>query len=378
MAERQIACPKCQTMLSVPEQGRVLFARCGRCRHRFVIPSAGQTAQAAAPAESRENGDILSESQVQQFVQQASAAEEDWHEQDAQAASAEGAQAPEGPPGMRMVKFAKEGVLLEFPAEMLRNRELRCAMPRRCLRCGAQRHLLAHVVIFSHQLVDSISLEDERMAGALVLGEDQVREHSSEELLDRMPLVPNVPAPANLPMIYYVCDMCSPEGLIGGQIRSSLCRLGISRPRRAAEFLAAAAGAVHPDTITLQKYVESLAENPWERLSSTVQHRIEQWFKPAGAERFLAYVPDRDHARTEDGMNGVLISTDRLIYHIGRRHYETTLGKALRLQYSSDGPRGHIRITTPAWEVKHLVLDREGIMLLRRGLTIGKYKPLWE
>ena len=109
----------------------------------------------------------------------------------------------------------------------------------------------------------------------------------------------------------------------------------------------------------------------------TVQHRLEQWFKPEAKERFLAYVPDRDHARTEDGMGGIVVSDRRLIYHTEMRHRETPLGASLRITVASHGFARRIAIKTDSWEVIAMTLDREGMSGLRRALLLGKFPMVW-
>jgi hypothetical protein len=285
---------------------------------------------------------------------------------------------------VRLVKFGDAGALLEFQAARLKEIAFRCAMPRRCLRCGTSVHLLAHVIIYSGALVDNVSLEAEHAAGELRLAEDQVRDLSPEQLLDRLPMVPNVPSPANLPMPYWVCDMCSGAGLLGGQIQvnsqtgNGWCRLRVRNLRRAMEFMEAAGAKDTKGFADLSEHLESSKENPWEQLPSVVQHRVEQWYKPGSGEQYIAYVPDRDHARTEDGMSGLLISNHRLIFHTRLRHSETTSDKPLKLQMSNDGGKLVLKLETPTWDIKHLMLDRDGATLLRRSLIASGFNPVWQ
>jgi hypothetical protein len=285
---------------------------------------------------------------------------------------------------IRLVKFGDAGALMEFQAARLREVSFRTAMPRRCLRCGTSSHLLAHIIIYSPVLVDNVSLEAEHAAGELRLAEDQARDLSPQQLLDRLPMVANVPAPGNLPMPYWVCDMCSGAGLIGGQIQvnsqtgNGLCRLRIRNLRRALEFMEAAGSGATRTFKQLREHVESSIENPWEQLPSVIQHRVEQWYKPGGGEQYIAYVPDRDRTRTEDGMSGLLISNRRLIFHTRLRHSETTSEKPLKLQLSNNGGKLSVKLETPIWDIKHLVLDRDGANLLRRALVVSGFKPVWE
>ena len=162
------------------------------------------------------------------------------------------------------------------------------------------------------------------------------------------------------------------------QSGNGICRLKIRSLRRALEFMEAAGGGATKAFKQLRERVESNVENPWEQLPSVIQHRVEQWYKPGQGEQYIAYVPDRDRTRTEDGMSGVLISNRRLIFHTRLRHSETTSEKPLKLQLSNDGGKLSVRIETPVWDVKHLVLDRDAANLLRRALVASGFKPIWE
>jgi hypothetical protein len=286
--------------------------------------------------------------------------------------------------GLRLVKFSSREALLEFPAGRLEDPHFRCAMPRMCLRCGQRNHLRAHVIIFTPELRDSFSLEEEHAAGGLVLSDKEVRGLTSEQILARLPKVPNVPPPGDLPMPYWVCDMCTAVGLVSGQINvnpethKGICQLRIHSLRAAEQFMAAAGAGETPDHDALQHKLDAQDENPWDDLPETIQHRIKQWYQPRQEERFVAYVPDRDRSRTEDGMAGILLTTDRMIYHQSYRHDEMSIHQPAELVLSMAGPKGDLRVRTPEWEVKRMRLDRDGIKILRRGLFKASANAHWK
>lgn len=384
MRQRQINCPACHAVLQIPPGHADCVVRCGHCKHRFRLPKCmGITDDTVASwlqdgARLRDADDDVSISEPSQESVSGSTVVLSAH--DVPETAVHESQEDQ----IRLLKFGGAGALFEFAASHLKDIAFRCAMPRRCLRCGARSHLLAHVIIYSPQLVDNMSLEAEHAAGQLMLREDVIRDLSCDQMLDRLPLVPNVPAPGNLPMPYWVCDMCSGANLISGQIQvnsetgNGSCRLKVRNLRRAEEFLERAGGKESKSYQVLHAHLESASENPWEQLPSVIQHRVEQWFKPASGEQFMAYVADRDHTRTEDGMSGLLISNKRLIYHTRLRHQESLLGQDLKITVSSSAGKMNIRLDTPKWQVKHLVLDRDGANLLRRSLTLGSFQPVWQ
>ena len=369
--ERQIACPTCKTLLNVPAGcgGRVV--RCGRCRQRFRLPEE----------------EIHSDHDIASWLDESPGEGiELGQEMDFSGglpqSPGDTIHPPIGGP-LRLVKVEPGGVLMEFPASRLLDPLFRCAMPRKCLKCSTKSHLYAHVIIYSGHMTDSISLEAEHSAGALVLSDQEARTLAAEELLARLPKVPSVPPPADEPMPYWLCDMCSAAGVISGQITvnpatgQGTCRLKIDNVRQAHEFLIATGGTGVEGYNELEHLLSHMVESPWDSVPLAVQHRLEQWFKPAPDERFLAYVPDRDHARTEDGMSGVVISDRRLIYHTEMRHRELGVGSSLRIAVASHEHNRRIDIRTDSWEIRTMTIDREGLAALRRALLLGQFRPVW-
>jgi len=374
-----VHCPACGTVLDVPAEYTHTHARCGKCHTRFLLPKReavventiadwliGEEEPEEAPARTE------SEPSLEEFAHRP---DEEHSGRTSVLSAIRG--------DIRLVKLEKRSALFEFPTRRMRDMSFRCAMPRICLQCNSRAHLHAHVIIFTTQMVDSATLESEHSAGALKLTEDEVHDLQGEELLARLPHLPNLPPPADLPMPYWLCDMCGTSGAISGQIlgdpakEDSRLRLLIRNLRGAAEFMAAAGGKDQPGYTKLAERIEATTEVPWDQVSLSVQHRLQQWFKPKGSEMFLAYVPDRDRVRTEDGMAGLMISTKRLIYQGKLRHRECGIAHPMEFQLAMGREAGRLRIKTPGWEISHLTLDRHGLQSLRRALTLGKFQASW-
>jgi len=369
-------CPGCGTTLLLPPGCANCFVRCSHCRCRFRLPRRIR----------------VSEETITDWL---SVEEDDDEAPDERAA---GAAAPTEPQvssggtsvlpaihheGIRLLRADAQGALLEFAAGRLREHAFRSAMPRRCLHCGVRKHLHVHVILYAAQFASPISQQAEYSAGALSVSEDEAQTLSNDEILRRLPAIPNVPSPANLPMPYWLCDLCAGADPVRGQIQVNpetgvgWCRLLIRSLRRAEEFLLAAGGAGTAAHEELRQSMATLSENPWDSLPLLVQNRLSQWFRPEPEERLLAYVPDRDHARTEDGMAGLVVSSHRLICHTPLRHRESPVRERLELSLSMGGHRGNVRIRAAEWEVKHFAIDLEGLNRLRTALATGKYRALW-
>jgi hypothetical protein len=347
--------------------------RCGSCRFRFRLPKRIAVTDDAI-------ADWLGEGRKGEPPH---APEKPPSREEQTAASQSTAVLPAVSDPIRMVKSDASGALFEFPSNRLLDPQFRCSLPRRCLRCGTAAHLSAHVVIYATHLVDGLDQEGKRLAGSLVLRGEDVRSLSNEELCKRLPRVPEAPPPADLPMPYWLCDMCTERDLISGQIRLDsntgvgLCRLWIGNLHVAEAFLVATGGKGSASHVELQQRIAATTENPWGFLSPAVQNRLQQWFKPQGGEHFLAYVPDRDLTRAEDGMAGIVVSNKRLLCHNAMRHREAAVVESLEIEDTTVEDRHHLRIKSPAWEIRKVTVDREGLVVLKAALTKGMFRVTW-
>ncbi|MCJ7543254.1 MAG: zinc-ribbon domain-containing protein [Phycisphaerae bacterium] len=373
MRARQILCPACGTVLDVPPGKADCFVRCGNCRHRFRLPKRIAVTDDAIT-------DWLVEGRTPE--EDKHAAERRLRPQEEAASSAGTAVLPAISDAIRLVKSDAAGALFEFPAARLSDPAFRCAMPRRCVRCGAPSHLVAHVIVYATHLMDGSFASSQAAWGDLVLRGEGVGEMPNAELLERLPVVPNVPAPADKPMPFWLCDMCTVGDLISGQIRSGgesvgLCRLWIGSLRRAEEFLVAAGGRDSPGHAELRHRIASLVDDPWAALPLAVQNRIHQWYRPQPGEHFVAYIADRERARSEEGLAGIVVTDRRVIYHTSVRHKEAGQSEKFELTETVESGRAWLDVRCSSWDVKHVAVDRDGLGRLRSALTRGRFAAVW-
>jgi hypothetical protein len=374
MRTRQVLCPGCGTILDVPPGKADCFVRCGRCQHRFRLPKriavtedavTNWLAEGRTPAEAKHAADRQS------------------HPPEEPAAATGTFVLPAVSDAVRLVKCDINGALFEFAANKLNEPAFRCAMPRRCLRCGLRTRLEAHVIIYTTHLTDGSFSAAQVAGGDLGLRGEGVAELPNDDLLRRLPRVPNVPPPADQPMPFWLCDMCTAGDLISGQIRFGaenvgLCRLWISHLHYAEEFFVAAGGKDSPGHAELRQRIAMVAENPWNSLPMTVQNRIQQWYRPQKGEHFLTYVPDRDRARSEEGLAGIIVTGRRLVYHTLVRHKEAALADKFELKETVESGRGWLEIKCSSWDIKHVAVDRDGLTRLKNALSQGKFAAVWQ
>jgi hypothetical protein len=226
-------------------------------------------------------------------------------------------------------------------------------------------------------------LENEHKAGLLTIPQDRIGHLAGAEMLAELPEVPNVPPPGNLPMPYWVCDLCSGAGAISGQIQVNsetgrgICRLRIRNLKLARRFFENVGGKSTPDYARFSEFLDRIEDDRWATMPSVVRHRLEQWFRPRQGERFLGYVPDRARRRSEDGMSGLVISDQRLVYHRPPLHYDVPLGTDLALKVHLRNGREVVEIEAPQLKQRSITLDRGGLMTFRRSLSEGGFNAKW-
>ncbi len=379
----KIACPHCGVLLDVPEGSSGRSARCGKCKQRFQIPEFSEEAIADLlsefdePAEdnnSHDHIDMASESEMEHD-----------HGVPASAMSTIAAAVSQaGNAALKILRVKANGVVVRFPAELLEDSLFRLSMPRTCMCCGARSHLLAYLVRFEPRTTESVGLEFKNTSAPVVLKDRSLQSLEPTKLLEMLPPVPDATGLAKIPLPYWLCDMCRDPEAVLAQIRvnpetgQGTCWLYIRNPRRAEEFIRNAAGENVALFDKLHELNEAGQDNPWDLLPLTVQHRIEQWYRPDKDEHFLCYAPDRDHNRTEDGMAGLIVSDRRIIYHTHLQHREATVGEHLELTLSMGSTVGHLKMKTAKWDVKRMPIDRDGVRTFRRALTLGKYGAQWK
>jgi len=383
MAARRVRCPECSVILDLPEEFQETKVRCSVCQAEFRIPGVSDAdildwIGSEAHDDTVHGDSALSDAEKTETVPEGTAAV---------VASPSAADFPKGfsagAEGVFLIRVDSRGALFEFPAAMLNDKAFRSALPRRCLRCGATAYLSPRLVIFGPSMKDCTTAEAEFLDQSMQLNEKELRNLSPEEVLNRLPTLSRLPHPLELPMPYWICDLCSPSKMIYAQNElhsdtdERYCRLQLQRLWRAEEFLLATSGK---DTEAHRELIDALEahpETPWDTLAGVVQQRLRQWYAPNRGERFIAYTPDRSHTRTEDGMAGVVVSTRRLIYHTSLRHRESEKGESLELNFAMDANRRTLRIQSPNWEVKNMIVDKAGLACLRRALIQQKFNAVW-
>lgn len=368
MAEKLIVrCPSCGKAYKVPPAGVGRKARCLHCKKKFVIELSSEpselplTGAMADPDEDSRSasGTFAGLSPADSFVAKALRGEdpdEPVSTIDPKAArkpiATETVAQPEPvePAGARIIleRIDEMGAYFEFPIEQLSDPNLRSAFPHRCVSCGQRESLNVHLIVFTDRLPprDAFRARDLeiRIFGKL----DDYGDAEQTELLEKLPGLPNLPAPFDLPYPYFVCDRCSAVGEVNTHVlrhgKVEFCQINIANLRTASEFYSNNGGGGSTNYRKLLRAADEQRHDRWRGLPLTVRNRIRQWFHIRKGERFVEYYPDEDFSKSEAGLAGLVLTNRRLIYKKYAAQREYSIGVPGELRLIKDGKKTRVEI----------------------------------
>lgn len=220
-------------------------------------------------------------------------------------------------PHLVVTRTSHAGVTLAFDAVWLTHDGFRAAMPVRCAFCGRAKRdeLIARPVIFEDRALSDRKTLDQAVASLehRVLGE-----RSPRQIVAMMQDVPHLPPPFQLPMPWYVSNRYAHLTLhtvtrnrTDGGVT---CEVLIPDAHTALAFLANVNGVCGPEYELLEREVSLLHGDAWQAMSDAVRQRLEFWCKLFPAEQFKLFLPDADFGKRDEGLGGLVLTDQRLIF----------------------------------------------------------------
>jgi hypothetical protein len=132
--------------------------------------------------------------------------------------------------------------------------------------------------------------------------------------------------PYNNPVPYYACKRCrseasaqattTPEGL------GVRCEVTVPHPGYALEWLGRVNGICGDDYLELEAFCAQTggSEDALSALPEQIRKRLGGWYQPADGESFLLYLKDGDYPKTDAGLGGLVLTTQRLVYCKYHKH----------------------------------------------------------
>ncbi|MBI1336862.1 MAG: hypothetical protein GC164_07860 [Phycisphaera sp.] len=226
--------------------------------------------------------------------------------------------APESMPRLSVVRCTPAGVLFEFDSRWLEHEGFRASMPMRCAFTGRTdvTSLSARPLAFTDQ------------AGATFRSPRDLETPNEQRLtvgasprsvLQRMGLIEGLHRPFNHSVPYYVSIDHTSSSLSCHSVKRSdgkfNCTVLIPEGGTALEWMARVNSVCGDDYLQLEYDLSNLQGNAWLSLPERVRDRLGVWCPFEGGERFIHYLPDVDFGKADAGLAGIVITSNRLVFH---------------------------------------------------------------
>lgn len=367
-----VPCPACQTPLNVPPSASGRRARCPACGDRFIIPTRTDLLEDTVSGWIEQDvSDVISDrdresdeshaSQVMAAIKEAPAEASPPDEEHAAGETIVGVPfdkpaeisskpeptppkpqprpaakpKPDAPdddnasgyprnlrtdpksPHLVVLKCGSAGVYFAFDAKWLAHEGFRASMPTRCVYSGAAERakLIARPFVFA-----------DRARGAKTNAADISANHdirslgdsSARQIMQMMGTIEGMPNPFLYPTPYYISTRYAnkvlhcmtrdrPSGGITAEvvIPDAVCAL---------EWLSRVNGVCGPEYELLERETSLLHGDRFQELSEVCRSRIQSWCKLRPQEVFHLYLNDADFGRLDEGLAGVIVTDQRVVY----------------------------------------------------------------
>ena len=109
------------------------------------------------------------------------------------------------------------------------------------------------------------------------------------------------------------------------------CEVVIPSPEAALAWVARVNGVCHPGHRLLEEKGSKVSSEAWTRLPQVTRDRIAMWCTLRRGERFLAYARDSHSTAKDAGLGGILVTDQRLVFHLYRTTWSVSLREPLTL-----------------------------------------------
>jgi len=252
----------------------------------------------------------------------------------------------------------QDGVLMVFDSTFLKHQGFRLSMPLGCAFSNDRNRgeLVARPLAFYDQSQGKVRSPHDVEAGHehhLIEGQ------TPEDVITLIGRLEHLPTPFYLPMPYYVntehanANMsveCRTEQREEDQGTS--CLVQIPHGRYALQWLVNVNGVCGSEYSLLARDVEMLWSEEWAGVSEMTRRRLGTWVDFAPGERFHFYVNDAEFGTKDEGLAGMVLTDQRLIYHKYHRHGSINLNEHPELSIRPDGDFAALTVKTATGRTK--------------------------
>lgn len=248
--------------------------------------------------------------------------------------------APPDRPRIKFEKLDETGAYFTFPPAMLRDEDLRCSFPHRCVQCLSRDDLEIHLLIWIEKVpgCDAALINESETRTHRILSRE-MEEHGLNWFKAIKP-INTMPAPFHEPFAYCICPQCSVVGAVRCRVVSDgigeICQIVIAHPGIALDFFRNNGGRNTPGYQKLLVAARQHRDNQWKSLAVGVRIKLSQWYTPRSDEKFLGYFADKDFDKADRGSAGLVLTDKRMVYHKYQalREYPLDLGGKLDIDAS--------------------------------------------
>jgi hypothetical protein len=220
-------------------------------------------------------------------------------------------------PHLVVLKCGSAGVRFAFDSKWLSHEGFRASMPTRCAYSGAadRSKLIARPMVFADRArgvktsaADISSHHDIRSLG----------DSSARQIMQMMGTIEGMPNPFLYPMPYYISTRYAnktihcmtrdrPSGGITAEIviPDAVCAL---------LWLSRVNGVCGKEYELLERDTSLLHGDLFQELSDVCRGRIQSWCKLRPQEVFQLYLNDADFGRLDEGLAGIIVTDQRVVY----------------------------------------------------------------
>ncbi len=358
-----VPCPACQTPLNVPPSAGGRRARCPACGDRFIIPTRTDLMDDTVSGWIEQDvGDVIEDrdrvsdenqaSQVRPAITEAkpTAQEQESEEtivgvpfdqhtmerpkpkprpvvtQARKSSRDDEDESSEYPRNLRtdpksphlvVLKCGSAGVRFAFDSKWLAHEGFRASMPTRCAYSGVadRMKLIARPMVFADRARGT-----KTSAGDISSVHDikSLADSSPRQIMQMMGTIEGMPSPFLYTMPYYISTRyankaihCMTRDRASGSITAEVI---IPDAACALEWLSRVNGVCGPEYELLERDTSLLHGDRFQELSEVCRGRIQSWCKLRPHEIFQVYLNDADFGRLDEGLSGLIVTDQRVVY----------------------------------------------------------------
>ena len=263
-----------------------------------------------------------------------------------------------------------EEITIVFPSHLLEMLSFRATIPMQCLASGETdyRKLIARPLAWVDRLEADKGMTAREFSDRFAkrISQQMSEKHYVHSLFP----IEQLPRPFNLPMPYYVSEakdlsvevpcrvIHMPYG-VGCQVRMPLTTTILT-------WIARVNGICSPEYAQVEALTARRQNQAWLSLPDNVRQRLGGWFEWIGDERFLIFLPDAEFTRSDDGLAGLVLTSNRLIFRKYRKQGALPLDQPGQLLLKWDGAFSDLYFSTAEGQMVQTVrLRRESAQALQ-------------